>query len=481
MNKKSKVTSFGSQLFTLVGGTLGTYLFPIIFAPILTRIYNPQEFSVYTIYITIVQIVAIISALKYELGIPLVNNRNERINLFRISVINTFLISLFVFTILSLYDFFNPSSLNMSLLKYFVPTGIILMSMFHHVLYNWLLYKKFFKYISFSKIVFGFLYAILPIFLFYSFGFKNYKYLIFSHQVALLVGLFIIFIFICLSRKELFKDIQSLFIFKIKDLLHVLKKYKKYPLFSSPSQLINVLGIWLPVIMIWLYFDYKYASLYFLSHRSVNMPVMLLGHSIGKIFYSEAASNLNKGRLNESISKYFKLLFHLAFPFLFICIFLAPNLFDVVFSKEWSEAGLIVQILSPWLFVLFIASPLSTIPTILYKQEVDFKFNSFLLIVRVFALIVGVFYDSLLLALILFSSFSAILWIFYLMYMLKLCGIKTMSLFMNCLNNKYQYLVNIFLILGIYFFIIDPVHTLICMIPLLAYLFYSFILELRKV
>ena len=201
MNKKNKVTSFSNQLFTLVGGTLGTYLFPIIFAPILTRIYNPQEFSVYTIYITIVQIVAVISALKYELGIPLVSSKSERINLFRISVVNTTLISCFVFIILSLFDFFNPGSSNIGFLKYFVPTGIVLMSLFHHILYNWLLYKKFFKYISFAKIAFGFLYASLPIFLFYSFGFKNYKYLIFSHQAALLIGLFIIFIFVFLSRK----------------------------------------------------------------------------------------------------------------------------------------------------------------------------------------------------------------------------------------------------------------------------------------
>lgn len=466
-----------------MGGTLGTYLFPIIFAPILTRIYNPQEFSVYTIYITIVQIVAIISALKYELGIPLVSNRNERINLFRISIINTILVSCFVFIILSLFDFFDPKSSNISFLKYFVPTGIILMSLFHHILYNWLLYKKFFKYISFAKVVFGFLYAILPIFLFYSFGFKNYKYLIFSHQVALLIGLFIIFIFIFISRKKLFKDIRSLFIFKIKDLLHIFIKYKKYPLFSSPSQLINVLGIWLPVIMIWLFFDdmKQYASLYFLSHRSVNMPVMLLGHSIGKIFYSEAASNLNKGELNKNISKYFKLLFHIALPFLFICIFLVPDVFAVVFNEEWASAGLIVQILSPWLFVTFIAAPLSTIPTIYYKQELEFKFNSFILIGRFLTLGIGVYYNNLFLALILYSLSNALIWILYLVYMMKLSNIKIRMLVLKCMDNKYEQFMIISIIIGIYTLINNHVYTLICMIPLLIYLAYSFILESRKI
>ena len=415
MKQKNKTESFRAKLFTLIGGTLGTYAFPILFSPFLTRIYTPEEFSLYTIYITIVQIISVVSAFKYELGIPLVKTHNERLYLFRISIINTTIISGLVFLILSLYDLFvlDNNFSQMNIIKYFVPSGVFLMSLFHHIIYNWLIYKKFFKYISISKVVFGVLYSTLPILLFLIFNLKNYKLLILSHQLGIFSGLLVLFLFIFFSRDKFYKDFRSLFIFRFKELFLVFKKYQKYPLFSSPSQLINVLGIWLPVIMIWFYFDYKYASLYFLSHRAVNMPVMLLAHSIGKIFYSEAASNLNQGTFVNSVSKYFTLLFHLAFPFLFICIFLAPDLFNIVFSQEWAEAGVFVQILSPWLFVLFIASPLSTIPTILYKQEVEFKFNTYLLIIRILALVTGALYDSLLLALILFSLSSTILWVLY--------------------------------------------------------------------
>ena len=70
--------SFSKKIITLISGTVGTYFFPIIFSPLLTRIYTPDEFALFTIYITAVQIISVVSTLKYELGIPLVKNYQEK-------------------------------------------------------------------------------------------------------------------------------------------------------------------------------------------------------------------------------------------------------------------------------------------------------------------------------------------------------------------------------------------------------------------
>ena len=43
-----------------MGGAIGAYVIPILFSPILTRIYSPIEFELFTIYITIVQLVSMI-------------------------------------------------------------------------------------------------------------------------------------------------------------------------------------------------------------------------------------------------------------------------------------------------------------------------------------------------------------------------------------------------------------------------------------
>ena len=153
--------SFSKNFITLIAGTIGTYLFPVLLSPILTRIYSPDEFTLFAIYMTIVQIVSIVATLKYELGIPLVQDREERLNLFRISILNSISISFLSFVIINLYmALFDESiSKDVNMLKYYIPIGIFLTSLFHHIFYNYLLYRKFFEYISISKIIYGFIYA----------------------------------------------------------------------------------------------------------------------------------------------------------------------------------------------------------------------------------------------------------------------------------------------------------------------------------
>ena len=139
MNKVNRLPEkkiFSDKFFTLTIGTLGSYIFPIIFLPILTRIYTPNEFSLYAIYITVVQIVSMFSTLKFDLAIPIISDYNDRIALLRISIINMFISTVLVGSSLLLYSiFFGTFQL---LLSYLIPSGIILHTLFTHVLYNWL-------------------------------------------------------------------------------------------------------------------------------------------------------------------------------------------------------------------------------------------------------------------------------------------------------------------------------------------------------
>tara|TARA_Y100001970_G_scaffold287995_1_gene414050 strand:+ start:671 stop:2110 length:1440 start_codon:yes stop_codon:yes gene_type:complete len=469
---------FSNKFYALVVGTLGSYILPILLSPILTRIYTPNEFSLYTFYITIVQVISIASTLKYDLGIPLAKDSSDRINLFRISFINTILISVFFFSLTYFYTLFFKND-TLEIIKFYIPMGIILQSLFSHILYNWLLSKSKFNFISIGKIIFGFTYASLPIILFFLFGLKDFSYIIIGHQLGLLFASLVMLY--NLYHASIFSKIIFLFRVNFSDLYDILKKYKKYAIFSSPSHLINTIGMWLPVIFIWSFFEEKYASLFFLSHRAINLPVLLLGHSIGKIFFSEALDSMNQGILNKSISQYFKILLHIAIPFLLVCIFLSPEIFSFIFSEKWSQAGDIVRILSPWIFITFIAAPLSTIPTIFYRQEVELKFHSILLIFRIISLSAGVLLNNLFLALIFYSFINTVIWFFYLVYMLKISNVKFKLLFNQPLSNKIEYFSLFLIISSIHIFLTNPIYVFISIVPVLMYVLYSFLMEVKKI
>ena len=481
MNKiriPSKKKLFSDKFFTLATGTLGAYILPIIFLPILTRIYTPNEFSLYAIYITIIQITSMFSTFKFDLAIPVTDSYDDKKLLLRLSVINMFISSILVGLFLFIYSiFFNSFP---SLLVYLIPYGIILHCIFTHILYNWLLSKKKLGLISMGKIIFGVFSSLLPIIIFFLFNLKDYSYIIFSHQISLLLVLIIILI--NLYGSSTIKVLVSIFDFRFSEIFSTVKKYKKYALFSSPSSLMNIFGIWVPVLFIWVFFEEKYVSLFFLSLRAVSFPLQILGDSVGKIFYSEATQNIQDGILSETISKYFKLLFHIAYAFLIFSLFFSVDLFSLIFNPDWSQSSLFVMILSPLFFVRLLGSPISTIPTILYRQEIEFKFQLILFLTRLSGLIIGVFFKNLYLALILFSFASTFCWLIYLFILLRMGGLTIHSLLIDTIKEKTYYLLSILILtLLIKILFLEPTLIFISLVILLLYFLNTLLFEIRKI
>ena len=87
-------------------------------------------------------------------------------------------------------------------------------------------------------------------------NFKSYTIIIIAHQTGMLVGILSIYKNLHSKIKESFSDVFST---KLSIIRETYRKYSKYAIFSSPSQILNHAGMWLPVIFIWLFFEQKYA------------------------------------------------------------------------------------------------------------------------------------------------------------------------------------------------------------------------------
>jgi len=100
-----------------------------------------------------------------------------------------------------------------------------------------------------------------------------------------------------------------------------------------------------------------------------------------------------------------RLLLLAAGPFV-AAAFFGPSLFSFFFGKEWSQAGQFMQILLPWLLVVFVSAPLSFLPDVLSRQRKAMWLDILKFVFRVAALGIGVFEGDVYLALILFSGIS---------------------------------------------------------------------------
>ncbi|HGI1102849.1 TPA: hypothetical protein ACJP3L_001699, partial [Streptococcus pyogenes] len=70
--KKSVVSNhFMKSFFILATGTAMSHIFILLATPILTRLYSPEEFGIFSIYLSILYSVSVIASLMYDQAIPL--------------------------------------------------------------------------------------------------------------------------------------------------------------------------------------------------------------------------------------------------------------------------------------------------------------------------------------------------------------------------------------------------------------------------
>ena len=86
--------SFGAHVLTLTTGTTIAQGIPLFIAPVLTRIYTPEDFGIIALYMAIASIIAVISTGRYELAGMLPDKNEDAINIFALSVVLVFFVSL---------------------------------------------------------------------------------------------------------------------------------------------------------------------------------------------------------------------------------------------------------------------------------------------------------------------------------------------------------------------------------------------------
>lgn len=210
------------------------------------------------------------------------------------------------------------------------------------------------------------------------------------------------------EREGLFKKYPS----KIEDIVFVIKRYKKFPLVTSWSVLLNVASVQLPVIIITNLFSSETSGAYAMANRLLGIPMALVGTSIANVFLQKASefrSDINSLRILSN-KVYQKLLLFGA-----ICMstiyFWGDMLFPFFLGKNWMIAGVFSQKLSFWLLFVLVTSPLTQIYTILEKQGEGLIMNIILFVSRTATIFICYYCNVTSLSMITIYSFvSAALW-----------------------------------------------------------------------
>lgn len=374
--------------------------------PILSRIYAPEDFGLYTFFTSSVIVGSIFVTGAYEFAIPLSKDKEKAVSLYRFCLTLSSLLSLLLlfFAILGLTLFNDAIRIN-SYLLLIIPLGVLLHS-YTTIKTQVYIFLKSFKELSISKISQTSALAITQILAGLT-GFGPIG-LISGHLVGRTAFLF----------KNIKKHI-SLLKFSRLSFKQNLKSTLDHPKFVMPSLLIDAVSKELPVFLILPFFGQEVLGLYAFAFRVLIAPVLLVSMSINSVFFQRISESFNHGKkISSFLIKVWGILFGIGIlPFLLVFLF-GPDIFKILFGAEWAESGEYASILTFMIFARFIFFPTSKTLLVLKKKKWLPVFSILSLILTLFSLTIGYYFKGFVFALLLLSVGQGLLYILQILFTL---------------------------------------------------------------
>jgi O-antigen/teichoic acid export membrane protein len=349
----------------------------MITSPIVTRIYSPYEYGIFTVFSSIIALLAIVGSLKYELVIPIVEEEDAILGV----VLSLIVLLVYVVIILVILKLWGNQIFTIigaeELIKfgYLIPIGILFIQTYA-ILIQYSYRQKNFKVISNTMTIQSLIGNAGKILAGIS-GFGVIGLLI-SKILSESSGLFTLSKPL-IGRKKVSNKIT------FQKLRWLASRYKKFPLYQFPSTLMAQISLYLPVFFLGSMYDSKVVGSFGLAYTIVKLPMNLIGKSVSNVFYAEASSlgKSNALAIKMLSDNLFKKMIILGFIPLVILLLFSPYLFAFVFGDSWIQAGKFARILSFMVFANFIFTPVSRVFEILEKQAEVLLSNIFRLMLTI--------------------------------------------------------------------------------------------------
>ena len=355
LDKKISQSPFLRNIFIIGGGNLFAQMIGIILSPIITRLYFPSDFGVLAVFNSILSVILVTAALRYELAIPIQKEEKDAANLLSICILLLIANSIVLSFILYLGGDKINTYFDLNSIKPYFP--LLILGFFGSGLYNiflyWAIRQRDYYRITYTKInqtVSGSISKILVgLFHFGPLG------LIIGTLISQIAG---VNTFI---RQMLKKDRFIFSMITYEDMKSMAKQNSSFPIFSLPSSIINSIALALPVIMLSTNYGLEETGLYSFAYGILVSPGSFISTSISQVYYGEVANHIRE-KSNESLDLFYSTtrklgligIFFIGIPAIF-----APSLFPIIFGNAWKDAGSYCLPLSLMVYAAFVVSTTS--------------------------------------------------------------------------------------------------------------------------
>ncbi len=391
-------------------GNVVSQILGVIGALVLAKLYGPEHYGIYAVYIGLASIFSILFTLQLDLGI--VTSITSKLakylasSLIRLSFL-ILVLGLIVITVLNnTIDFNFPFEI-----IYLAFIGGWLMA--NNKIQEYLLTKNDqFKYISRGKFILTFLIISIQAILFKI----NPTYGLVIGTFTATLGLLFYYIK---------KNISHWTPLNIKALKKSIAHHQNLWRYALPSNLINALAINILPLLIVTFFGKAISGNYSMAFKILATPLLLISSSISNVYYQKATKFYFKSK-----EKLYRFTYKIVIQnlLLYSTILIAINtiglyLIELFFDEKWLFLPKFVLLLSFLFICRCTFTPISHILTIIHKNHISLLFNLYLLIVNILAIYIGYYHNNIDFTIVTLSLLGGAGYLLVLIYSLRL--IKT--------------------------------------------------------
>ncbi|MCB0395755.1 MAG: oligosaccharide flippase family protein [Flavobacteriales bacterium] len=372
-----KVSDFTRHVATLAGGTAIAQAINLLMAPVLTRLYGPDAFGDFALFMSVVSAVAIVVTLRYEMAVMLPDEDRSAAKLVWICIWLSVFTGLVLTLVLLILHQINQDWL-WGGVTWLLPL-IVLMLGITQTLNNWYSRRKEYRRPGMSRIGQSSFNAATS----WTAAVKGFM------GKGLFLGAFAgqtfsaFWLLVKFLRQKWAKPNRT-------EVRELLKKYVAFPTSNVPFAIVGMLQVNAIVFILAYLFDKTVVGYFSRTLLVLQAPMWLMGSAVAQVFYQQASvlSGDRKAlaRLTVSIAKKSALV---ALPVYALIAIAGPELFAFVFGAAWEESGWYAAILAPYMYFDFIRLGLSNLPLVMDKQKALFARTALGVVILAAALFLG--------------------------------------------------------------------------------------------
>jgi O-antigen/teichoic acid export membrane protein len=355
------------RFYILLSGTFLAQAIGYALAPVLTRLYSPEEMGELNLFLRITGFISAIATLRYEMSLPLPKKDAHAFLLYKQSFkITAYVCATFlVLALLARISYPEWSLTAMQIIPVFVATIFLVVI---NLGTNWSIRMSEFKEVTRQKLINSIVSNLLKwVFAFVHWGGWG---LIIATVIGYVVSS-MRYIFGYARLKEKFSGMNS----RLKTRV-LLKEHRDFPMMNLPIILVdNVRDLLIGAVVFGFYSASIFGS-YSHTLAMLSLPIMLVSGSLSQVLFHQLAERSNSGKpMFSFVLKMMGVLVVLSIIPFGTLRFYGQEIFVWVFGSQWYEAGRYAELMTFWLMLNFIFSPLAVVPLVLKKQQYALLFS----------------------------------------------------------------------------------------------------------